>query len=381
MGEKSGLDSQLDDINQQLERVSLREKDGRLYIRGRRSNSFPLKPGERKPRRVELALGVSATPAGMKVAIARAKAIDSQLLWGKFEWNSWLRGNAKPPDSIAEWVQRFEQNYWHHNEKTLTKERTFRNSYSHYFSALPQDIPLSLPLLKATLLEKSQSGSRSRQFYCMAYRRLAEFAAKHEVIPFEELTRFSGELRELRKGYAPEKILPENLPTDQQIIEIWQSINNPAWKWLYRMLAVYGLRPHEVFRLDLGRFTEQTEELRVLEETKTGARLVFPCPHGWREQFKLWDAQLPKIQLAGKSNEEIGKKVSQEFRERKIPHIPYALRHAWCIRTVLVGVPDSVAARWAGHSVSIHAKTYHQAISESQQHQVFEQMKKGDRSL
>uniref|UniRef100_UPI001CFE5416 hypothetical protein n=1 Tax=Microseira wollei TaxID=467598 RepID=UPI001CFE5416 len=29
-------------------------------------------------------------------------------------------------------------------------------------------------------------------------------------------------------------------------------ITNRAWQWVYGMLAVYGLRPHEIFNLDLG---------------------------------------------------------------------------------------------------------------------------------
>ncbi|MBD1914603.1 MULTISPECIES: hypothetical protein [Cyanophyceae] len=31
-----------------------------------------------------------------------------------------------------------------------------------------------------------------------------------------------------------------------------------------------------------------------------------------------------------------------------------------------MGVPDSIAARWMGHSVAVHAKNYHAAISQLQ---------------
>ncbi|MBD3883839.1 hypothetical protein IFO70_18925 [Phormidium tenue FACHB-886] len=68
-----------------------------------------------------------------------------------------------------------------------------------------------------------------------------------------------------------------------------------------------------------------------------------------------------------KSNEELGKKISQHFRVLEIPHIPYALRHAWCIRLALTEAVDSViAAKWASHSLQVHEKTYLQAISEAQ---------------
>jgi glutamate-1-semialdehyde aminotransferase len=94
------------------------------------------------------------------------------------------------------------------------------------------------------------------------------------------------------------------------------------------MLATYGLRPHEIFNLDLERFTRQTEAIRVFDTTKTGQRLAYPCPSAWRERFELWDVQLPDIQTEGKSNKDLGRKVSQEFREQKIWHDPYDLRHA-----------------------------------------------------
>ncbi|MEP0911672.1 hypothetical protein NDI45_12180 [Leptolyngbya sp. GB1-A1] len=211
--------------------------------------------------------------------------------------------------------------------------------------------------------------------YCIAFGKLAKFATKRGAIEPGDLLEFQEELKILKRGYEPEPILPEDLPSDEQIVEIWQSIKNSAWQWVYGMLAAYGLRPHEIFYLDLDRFTESTDALRVLNETKTGARLVYPCLPQWREQFRLWDAKLPGVETDGKSNEEIGKKIAQRFRSDKIGHIPYALRHAWCIRLALEGVQDSIASRWAGHSVAVHVKTYHRAISEGQQQRVFDRMK------
>ncbi len=187
----------------------------------------------------------------------------------------------------------------------------------------------------------------------MAYGKLAEFVAKAGVITREDLAVFRTELKALKQGYSPKEILPENLPTDEQILNIWASIQSPAWRWVYGMLATYGLRPHEVFRLDIQRYNQSTKVLRVLDETKTGARLVYPCPTYWRERFELWNVQYPDIKLEGKNNNDFGEKVSHEFRKQKIPHNPYALRQAWCIRTALLGVPDAIAAKWAGHSVAV----------------------------
>ncbi|MBD2156294.1 hypothetical protein [Leptolyngbya sp. FACHB-16] len=323
-------------------------------------------------------MGVNASPAGLKVAIAKAKAIDADLMWERFTWEPHLKGKDKPAESVGEWVGRYEKDHWEHTQRNPTKENSFHKNYRLYFQKIPQDLPLTVELLRETIVSKSQPESRNREFYCMAYRRLAEFVGRKGAIAPEMLEAFTQELRRLKQGYESEQILSDQLPTDQQILEIWEGIKNPGWKWVYGMLATYGLRPSEVFRLDLGKFSEKTEALRVLKNTKTGARITYPCLPSWREEFKLWEVSLPKIQrIEERTNNELTEKVGWQFYQLKIPHSAKDLRHAWCIRTALEGVPDSIAARWAGHSLAVHSKTYHQAISESQHQSVFDRMKAG----
>jgi len=316
--------------------------------------------------------------AGLKVARVKAQEIDSQLLWGKFDWTPYLKGKAKPVQAVGEWVERYEASHWEPTPRSLTKENSYHKNYRLFFKRLPQDDVLTLNLLRTAILRESKPGTRNREFFCMAFGKLAEFVSRSGAIASEEVAMFRAELRELKRGYAPKEILPENLPTDDQILAIWHSIRNPAWKWVYGMLATYGLRPHEVFCLDTQRYNHSSEVLRVWNETKTGTRFVYPCRASWREQFELWNVQYPNISLEGKSNNDLGERVSHEFKRQAVPHNPYALRHAWCIRTALVGVPDSIAAKWAGHSVAIRTKVYHQAISDAQHQEVYERMKQSE---
>lgn len=374
----SSFDDRLDEANSQLEKCKLRVKRGKLYIRA----TFPPKPGEQEGKRHELGTGCGASLAGLRVAIAKAREVDSQLLWGRFDWGPWLKEKREPSDRVEAWTEAFEQAWWEKTERNPTKESSFQSCYRHYFRQLPGGEPLSLELLRRSILEKSEPATRSREMYCMAYRKLAEFVCQRGAIDPGQFETFKRELSELKRGYEPEVILPEQLPSEEKIVETWQSIDDPAWRWVYGMIATYGLRPSEVFRLDTLRFTRHSEALRVLESTKTGARLTYPCPASWREQFKLWEIRYPAIEgIQEKSNETLGKKIAQEFRERKIDHIPYSLRHAWCIRLVLTGTVDSaIAAKWAGHSLTVHEKTYLQAISEAQFSRVFERMKSGENS-
>ncbi|HEY9895760.1 MAG TPA: hypothetical protein V6D34_10160 [Candidatus Sericytochromatia bacterium] len=47
---------------------------------------------------------MTATVASLKFAIARAREVDAQLVWGKFDWKPYLKGKHKPAETVAEWV-------------------------------------------------------------------------------------------------------------------------------------------------------------------------------------------------------------------------------------------------------------------------------------
>ena len=56
---------------------------------------------------------------------------------------------------------------------------------------------------------------------------------------------------------------------------------------------------------------------------------------------------------------------------------PYDLRHAWAVRTIHIGLPDTVAARMMGHSVAIHTRTYHHWITRRDQQQAVDAARPG----
>ncbi|MGJ3250444.1 MAG: hypothetical protein ACFE0J_04845 [Elainellaceae cyanobacterium] len=55
------------EANSHLDRVRIREKSGRLYVR---SSQFPVKPGDESGKQYEISCKARATPAGLKAAIA-----------------------------------------------------------------------------------------------------------------------------------------------------------------------------------------------------------------------------------------------------------------------------------------------------------------------
>lgn len=353
------LDQELEKANHRLKlgavRVKIYRKGNKLYLQG----TFPPKPESTKvkPYQQYLALGISANPPGLKVAEAKAKEIGALLDLGRFDWHPYLKIKAtnEPQDlKVKDWIERFEQHYFESRPRTPSKLNTFHKNYRALLARMPGHTILTAELLRETVLKESKSGSRNRQLFVMSYSALAKLA-KIEV-----------DLRSLRSNYSPKSVSPRELPTDVKILDIAECFNDPGWRWIYGMLATYGLRDHEVFRLDISRMREPPHVVEILENSKTGGRLVYPCPSSWVERFKLWDMKLPKFRTQPDSidNNAVGEKVSSKFWALKIPFTPYALRHAYAVRTAVLGVEVAIASRWMGHSVAVHSRIYHQFLNE-----------------
>ena len=114
--------------------------------------------------------------------------------------------------------------------------------------------------------------------------------------------------------------------------------------------------------------------IEVLSTTKTGNHEVWPFFPEWVEQFNLRQGKLPKVtaDLSQTTLQRIGQLVTNQFRRYQIPFSPYDLRHAWAVRTIHFGLPDTVAARMMGHSVAIHTRTYHRWITRRDQQMAVE---------
>ena len=359
------FESQLARSNRQLERVRIRIKRKRLYLRA----TLPPKPGDgERPKQYDLPSGCAATPAGLKIAKAKAQEIESQLVRETFSWQPWLKGKDKPPETVTEWLARLEEKHWELTPRNPTKENSWRKDYRLLLLRLPQKEPLTAEILKETILKETKPASRNRKAFCLAYRRLAEFAGIEGI-----------DFRGLAAGYQAKAVSSADLPTDEEIKKVREELQNPAWRWVFSVMAVYGLRPHEAFHLDTSRLQEPPGVLRVLPTTKTGERLVWPCPSSWWQEFQVWEGSPPEIKT--KNNNEIGIRVGQQFKRLGVPFVPYALRHAYAIRTAVLGVEVAIAAKWMGHSVTVHTKTYHQAIDEVHHQRAFELMRRNEEAL
>jgi integrase len=366
-------------INEELEKTNQRLKSGaiwvkicvkgnKLYLQG----TFPPKPDSTRgqPYQQYLTLGVSANPSGLKVAEAKAKEIAALLDLGRFDWSPYIKQKkvavgATEAVTVADWLERFEQNYFESRPRTSAKLNTFHKNYRTLLARMPGTQLLTAELLRQTVLQESVAGSRNRQLFVMAYGSLARLAG------------ITVDLKSLRSNYSPKSVSPRDLPTDEQILEVAELLSDPGWRWIYGMLATYGLRDHEVFRLDTSRLKEPPHVLEVLDNSKTGQRLVYPCPSGWVNHFRLWEIRLPKFRTQPEemTNNALGEKISSKFWAMKLPFTAYSLRHAYAVRTAVLGVEVSIASRWMGHSVAVHTRSYHQFLNEGHNIRAWELMR------
>jgi hypothetical protein len=260
--------------------VSIERRGGALWLRG----TFPPKPGslQTQPYRQKLSLGVKANPAGVQHAEKQARLMGAQLNLQQFNWADWLSDRVSLLGTCAYWVERFEVNYWQRRAKTLKSVETWQSNYQRVFAKLPVDEQLTEQIL-LDAIAATEPDSQPRRRMVQALVALAKLAAL-EV-----------NLAELAGNYSARSVNPRSLPSDVVIAEVLEAIKNSGWRWVAMAIACYGLRPHEVFHLDLIDFPL----LRVLEETKTGARFVYPLYPEWAEQWNLQDQKLPALRVLG----------------------------------------------------------------------------------
>lgn len=329
-----------------------------LYLRA----TLPPKPNSinNKPHQQWISLGVYANKEGFKRAEAEAIKLGGLLACKEFRWELFLK-NREDSDInyVNDWVQKFEKFYFQTRQRNYQTETTWKIDYLRVFLHLPQWEPLSKEMiLKAVTDTKPDTKTRKRT--CMALSSLAKFAE------------IDINLKSYAGRYSPKKVAPRDLPTDTTVAQHFYQIEDEAWRWAYGMLATYGLRNHEVFRLDFAAIARGDYIVNVGENSKTGARRVWPCYPEWFSQFNLQEVNLPKVNL-DRPNAEVGHAVTTWFH-RHIPFQPYDLRHCWAVRTLEFGLDVSLAAQQMGHSAQIHTELYHHWINERHHQRAFELM-------
>lgn len=329
--------------------VLIQQIGNKLYLQA----TLPPKPDSEKTSRHQqrIALGIPANPAGVSLAENEARKVGGLLAVGEFDWQPYVKNRIQQPETIGDWVDRFELEY-----RDRMADITWKTDYRNVFIKLPANEPISIDVLKRVLLT-TKPDSKTRKRAAQSFTLLAKFAG------------LEGDFKSLQGNYSASEVEPRDLPSDEEIAQTYHSIINPGWKWVYGMIAVFGLRSHEVFYLDIEDLAQGGSMVHVLEG-KTGKRMVWACYPEWIDQFALRDRILPPIIC--KTHEDYTQRVCNFFGRTTRNFTALDLRHCWAVRTLLCGLPYEVAAKQMGHSVSVHERTYHRWITQDVHQRIYD---------
>jgi len=375
------IDLKIAQTNQRLKAAQMgfqiERRGQKLSLRG----TLPPRPGSSRLRshQQRISLNLPATASGLKQAEQQVKIIAAQLIQNTFDWRQYLPvtgGGRLSQMDLSEKLVAFQHYFFEQVAQNslpassggagkTTGKTTWETAYLPYLRKLEAIVQASAQLSLAeaiyATIQSTRANSRSRQVCCTALAALAEFLNLELPI---DLKTFWG-------NYSPSHTQLRNLPSDEQIVQVFHQIPNPTWQFVYGIMATYGLRNHEVFFCDYTALSQGDPEasIEVLSTTKTGAHQVWPFHPEWVDRFALRNLNLPPIatDLNHTTLQRIGQQVSCQFRRYQIPFSPYDLRHAWAVRTIHFGLPDTVAARMMGHSVAIHTRTYHRWLTHRDQ--------------
>jgi len=355
-------------------KLKIEKRGEKLNIRG----SLPSKADKNNFKIQRISLGLKADISGLEEAKKKLQLINLQLELNQFDWINWIvnpnkkeiKNDFKFPNRLIQ----FEEYFFKESKSVYlnsTRKTTWRSSYKPYLKRVlniyNEHDKEDLEKIFQKTLESYKEGSRSRKQCGTSLSVLAKFLD----IKLPEDWKLNS------RGYGLNKAGFRDLPTDELIEKLWEKIPNKSWKFVFGLMATYGLRNHEVFFCDLSSLTNFGDKIiRVLPTTKTGEHQVWPFHPEWVEKFELSELGanpelLPNINrdLKITTLQNIGKKITDQFKRYSLQIKPYDLRHAWAVRTIFYDLPDTVAARMMGHSVSLHTQTYHHWITKRDQQQ------------
>lgn len=357
--------------------------------------TFPCKEGDvgkngSPNKQYTISLGTMANDAGVKTATAKARELDWQLTTKTFQWTPELLGKQaqkvvvseeKPVKLISELIKEYEKEFWKtHDKNSRQGKHNWKSEYLRYLKKLPQDVPLSNTALEEAL-KKTDSNTSARHRLVWQLRKFCHFCGFNET--------------KIIDSYATKspKCKSRNIPSDNEIVASFHKIGESLswrakkistqpeqWQWVYGMLATYGLRPHELFAVDLEAFINPsnihhlvTLKPELTEGTKTGERNC-PIPPLHPEWVKLFDLKNVKMPLVANDIFTRTNMIGRKFLRDKIGFTPYDLRHAYAIRGHKSRIPIRAMADYMGHTVKEHTETYQSHMSKDTNIEIYKEV-------
>lgn len=320
-----------------------------------------------------ISLNIPVNLDGLKTAEEEAHELGRLIARKQFEWSE--KYLAKKKDDIKTldyYYSLYIENFFKYRKFTIRSESTFK--HYKYLANRYLNVPVDTNVSNIQkIIETVESDTTCNHLIKV----IRDF---HKVFEIE-----IPDLNKLIRKEENRKI--RNIPSDEKIIENFyryetysqsrprkmtnrhDSENWQLWRWVYGMLATFGLRPREIFvspNIDWWLSPENIDTTwKVNKDCKTGEREAFALNMEWVELFDLKNPKYLRMLQEKAEGKTTNTQISSSrhsndfwFRHVGIDFQPYDLRHAWAIRAHLLGVPIKAAADNLGHSVQVHTQTY-----------------------
>lgn len=335
-----------------------------------------------------------AIASNCPIALEKALEISKRLETGTFDWGDYWQiiPKSKLPDryksiqkveKIAQILENYKDYYWAtHDKNKHSAHEAWAKNRANFHKYLPKEKCLSDEIIEFTIAQYPVN-TKSRIDCIKELKRLCDFID----YSYTHWDKWKSSYKSIRKVELSDFEILDKASLFQEYVgaredekDIWI-----LYKWMYGMIAVYGLRNQEVFNIQnldkpfkirntdiiLPPFIDSNNKVKaIFTYGKTGERVQpFPHPIEWIEQFNL--TALPKFpqwsddpQESTKQKYQLSKNFGNYLRRHEFGFTAYALRHCWIQRTSRDNVLHVVdAANYGGHSPEVHMKVYHAGVS------------------
>jgi integrase len=386
--------------------VSITEAKGNLYLQfttyiqydGTKDTSSPI----RSKYSVAQYLGMSKcadSPEAINSALEVALKVAKELETGTFTWDNyvcWIKGElpkhikqqVAKQKTCKELTEEFKAHFWATHdfsteEAAHKSERGWKSRFQPIFNQMPLDKPLTEEVVK-NVLGRYKPGSGS---YRIRLLDIKTFIVYHSL---------NIDVDKFKSKAKVESQIGRELSNDE-IIQGWKNIKyfQPAkgkkskhqdlFAWMYGMMAVYGLRNHEVLNIQnltqpfkipnknivLPAFNDPNNEIKsIYTYGKTGKRTQpMPLPREWIKLFQLENVpNFPVFENLRQKDSFLAYFTgyctghTNSRTPKKIDFIPYDLRHTYAIRGRKLGINPLDMKDYCGHSLTMHEKVYNKGI-------------------
>ena len=346
------------------------------------------------------------------------------------EWLDSLLGKSKSTEekkqlTCAEMITEYKEYWFRENKKLKNCEKSWYCRFRYIENIFSQiNASISLETIKQ-VIEATEKDSQTRTFTIQALKLILEYFSIED---------FEKKINQYKTKNKPKK-KTKHIPNDGEIISVYNLGFIPdircskkylrsysQWKFLYGLLATYGLRIHEAWNIanwdkpvilkdedwievsledetgnenNFGKYYKGKDEvipaikdpnnklhiLAIKHDTKTGYRMAMPLSpigHDWLKEFNLiGEFNLPNLKnplLASGKNKRGSYNCAlgacRWFIRHEYGFTPHALRHAYNHRAHQQGVNPKTIADSLGHSMQMNSTVYLNSMPSSRKMQM-----------